>query len=246
MSPFLFSMYLNDLENEFVIKGVDGLDIGMLKLYLLLYVDDIVIFSNTSDGLQRGLNVLSDHCNKLKLTVNVDKTKNMVFRKGGNLPRNLDFMFEGKKIEIVNKCVYLGITFTIGGSFNETHKTLSGQALKAMFKLNQYLYHFTDLSPNHTFDLFDPLIRPILCYGTQVWVFSKPVKQERNHLKFCKKLLGVKKSTPNGFVYGELGRVTMQNGIFYSILSYWFKILESEQTQYINYAYKMMLADIEN
>ena len=37
LSPFLFSMYLNDLENEFVTKGVDGLDIGMLKLYLLLY-----------------------------------------------------------------------------------------------------------------------------------------------------------------------------------------------------------------
>ena len=76
--------------------------------------------------------------------------------------------------------------------------------------------------------------------------FSKPVQQERVHLQFCKKLLGVKISTQNDFVYGELGRVTMQNGIFYSIICYWFKILESEQTKYINYAYKMMLADIEN
>ena len=134
---FLFSMYLNDFENEFVTKGVDGLDIGMLKLYLLLYADDILIYSNTSDGLQRGLNVLSDCCNKWKLTSNVDKTNIMVFRKGGNLPRKLDFMFEGKKIEIVKKFVYLGITFTTGGYFNETHKTLSGQALKAIFKLNQ-------------------------------------------------------------------------------------------------------------
>ena len=39
---------------------------------------------------------------------------------------------------------------------------------------------------------------------------------------------------------------TMQNGIFHSIISYWFKILESEQTKYINYAYKMMQADIKN
>ena len=45
LSSFLFSMYLNDFENEFVTKGVDGLDIGILKLYLLLYADDIVIFS---------------------------------------------------------------------------------------------------------------------------------------------------------------------------------------------------------
>ena len=79
----------------------------------------------------------------------------MIFRKGGNLPRNLDFVFTGQKIEIVKKIVYLGITSPTGGSFNETHKTLSGQALKAIFKLNQYLYHFTDLPPNHILDLFD-------------------------------------------------------------------------------------------
>ena len=246
LSPFLFSIYLNDFENEFVIKGLDGFDIGMLKLYLLLYADDIVIFSETSDGLQNGLNILSDYCEKWKLVVNTDKTKLMIFRKGGNLPGNLDFVFNGQKIEIVKKFVYLGITFTTGGSFNETHKTLSGQALKAIFKLNQYLYHFTDLSPNHILDLFDKLIRPILCYGAQVWGFSNPVQQERVYLQFCKKLLGVKKSTQNDFVYGELGRVPLKNDIFYMIINYWFKILESEQIKYIKYAYQLMMTDIEN
>ena len=83
LSPFLFSMYLNDLENEFASKGLDGCDVGMLKLYLLLYGDDIVVFSSTSEGLQRGLNILSDYCDKWKLVVNTDKTKIMVFRNGG-------------------------------------------------------------------------------------------------------------------------------------------------------------------
>ena len=51
LSPFLFSMYLNDIENEFILKGAEGLDIGMSKLYLLLYADDIVIFSESSQWL---------------------------------------------------------------------------------------------------------------------------------------------------------------------------------------------------
>ena len=89
----------------------------------------------------------------------------MVFRKGGILPRNLSFTFQGNMIEIVNKFVYLGISFSTGGSFTETHKTLSGQALKAIFKLNQYLYKFTDISPKHTLELVDKLITPILTYG---------------------------------------------------------------------------------
>ena len=96
-------MYLNDLENEFVTKGLDGFDIGMLRLYLLLYADDIVICSKTSDGLQRGLNFLSDYCEKWKLVVNTDKTKILIFRKEGNFPRNLDFMFDVNKIEIRKK-----------------------------------------------------------------------------------------------------------------------------------------------
>ena len=100
-------MYLNDLETEFIEKGMDGLDIGMLKLYLLLYADDFVIFSASSVGFQYGLDVLSDYCSKWRLKVNTDKTKVMISRKGGTLSRNLAFTYEGKIIEIVSKFVYV-------------------------------------------------------------------------------------------------------------------------------------------
>ena len=82
LSPFLFSMYINDLEGELMQNDIDGIDIGMLKLYLLLYADDIVIFSMSSEGLQKGLDVLCDYCQRWKLTVNTDKTKVMVFLEG--------------------------------------------------------------------------------------------------------------------------------------------------------------------
>ena len=39
-------MYLNDSEREYILKGAEGIHIGMLKLFLLLYADDIVLFSN--------------------------------------------------------------------------------------------------------------------------------------------------------------------------------------------------------
>jgi len=63
-----------------VLNGCKGIDIRFLKLFLLLYADDIVIFSETQEGLQEGLNVLSKYCEKWKLVVNVNKTtKVMVF-----------------------------------------------------------------------------------------------------------------------------------------------------------------------
>ena len=44
-------MYLNDNEDYFIIKGFDGIDIGMFKLFLLLYADDIVLLSESETGL---------------------------------------------------------------------------------------------------------------------------------------------------------------------------------------------------
>ena len=48
------------------------------------------------------------------------KKKVMVFRKGGRLRDNISFYYDGAKLEIVNNFVYLGVTFTTGGSFHET------------------------------------------------------------------------------------------------------------------------------
>ena len=77
------------------------------------------------------------------MKVNVSKTKILIFRKGGILPRQLEFIYEGSPIEIVKHFKYLGIVFTTGGSFSEAQNTLAVQVQKAFFKLNKYLYKFT-------------------------------------------------------------------------------------------------------
>ena len=114
LSPFLFSMYLNDLEAEIDIKGVEGIDIGMLKLFILLYADDIVLFGNSASELQNSIDILEEYCQKWKLTVNTTKTKVLIFRKGGRLPNGLRFTYNGTKIEILSRFSYLGIVFTSG------------------------------------------------------------------------------------------------------------------------------------
>ncbi|MCG8047974.1 MAG: reverse transcriptase family protein, partial [Candidatus Thiodiazotropha endolucinida] len=196
LSPILFSMYLNDIESDFIHKGAEGIDIGMFKLFLLLYADDIVIFANDKNNLQSSLDILQNYCTRWKLKVNSQKTKVMVFRKGGRLSENLHFYYDGNELEIVNKFVYLGITFTTGGSFHETQNSLAGKALKAIFKMNKYLYKFTDISIKHRLELFDKLIAPILGYSAEIWGFIKAPAIERVHLQFMKNILRVKTSPP--------------------------------------------------
>ena len=76
-------MYINDMEQELENNGVNGIDIGMFKLLLLLYADDIVLFGNTSEELQKSLDVLKEYCDRWRLTVNTSKTKILFFRKEG-------------------------------------------------------------------------------------------------------------------------------------------------------------------
>ena len=99
---FLY-IYLNDLEIDLGIKGMEGIDIGMLKLCILLYADDIVLFGNSAADLQNSLFLLEEYCQKWKLKVNTTKTKVVIFRKGGRLPNGLRFSYDGTEIEIVSK-----------------------------------------------------------------------------------------------------------------------------------------------
>lgn len=135
--------------------------------------------------------------------------------------------------------------FTSGGSWHETQKTLSGQALKAIFMLNKYLYNFTCLKPSHVLELFDKLVSPILNYGSEVWGFYKSTAIGTVYLQFCKKLLGVKQTTQNDFIYGGLGRLNYQSQRYINIINYWLKVIHCQDRKYIKCIYSMMLNDLE-
>ena len=122
LSPFLFAMYIYDLEEEFHLKGSEGIDLGMLKIFLLLYADDIIIFASSAVELQNNLNILSEYCERYKLVVNTTKTKIMVFRRGGFLSKNLKFYYNETEIAIVNTFSYLDIVFLREDHFQHVKK----------------------------------------------------------------------------------------------------------------------------
>ena len=122
LSPFLFAMYINDLEEEFHLKGSEGIDLGMLKSFLLLYADDIIIFASSAVELQNNLNILSEYCERYKLVVNTTKTKIMVFRRGGFLSQNLKFYYNETEIAIVNTFFILVLFFLREDHFQHVKK----------------------------------------------------------------------------------------------------------------------------
>ena len=72
-------MYVNDIDDLLFSRGDTGKEVYTIKLFLLLYADDAVLFSETVNGLQNALNALESYCKRWKLSLNTDKTKIVVF-----------------------------------------------------------------------------------------------------------------------------------------------------------------------
>ena len=225
LSPFLFSLFLNDLEQSLVDGNFTGLELYYFKLLSLLYADDVALFSDSRDGLQSGLDVLYDYCTRWKLTVNAEKTKVVVFRRGGRLAMDDHFFYGDTYIEVIQSCSFPGILFSSTGKFTQAQKDLADKAKRALFKLFKDTFELYDPEPDFMCSVFDKLIMPILMYCSEVWGFCTAPDIEKVHLYFCKRILRLKRSTASYFVYGELGRYPLYVYRLLRIIKYWLKLV---------------------
>ena len=78
LSPILFNLYVNDLFKA--LNGKNDTDIFLKQgepINALMYADDLILISESKEGLQKQINKLSEYCDKWKLEVNVKKSKIM-------------------------------------------------------------------------------------------------------------------------------------------------------------------------
>lgn len=223
ISPILFSLFLNDIEMSLQSNASAGVTLEQLSLYLLMFADDAVFFSESIEGLQSLLDNLEQYCKKWDLTVNTDKTKVVIFRKGGVVSQEEKWTYDNKEIEIVSSFNYLGVVLSSGGSFAKATSTLSGKALKAVHSLFA-ITKDKEIPLDLMFGLFDTFVGSILSYGCEIWGFSRADNIERIHKKFCKWLINVKSSTNDLSLYGELGRYPLIIGREIRIIKYWLKL----------------------
>ena len=73
-------MYINDLEETLIVKGIKKIDIGMVKLFLFLFADDVMLLAINTDDLQLCLDTLHDYCIRWKLLVNTENTNIMILK----------------------------------------------------------------------------------------------------------------------------------------------------------------------
>jgi hypothetical protein len=227
LSPTLFKIVLDDLPQTLSTKQVYPVKLNDNELSCLMFADDIILISETAEGLQNAITCTGTYCKSHGLEMNVNKTKVMEISKLGK--QNEKFSFNDRKLENVMEYKYLGLTLNSKGNIKSCRKQLYGQALKAMYKLKKCIQG-TNINIRTALKLFDTLIEPILLYGCEItnlitiklnqdttdgalrnkseYLFDNVLKleQEKLHLNYCRQLLGVNNKTANMATLGELGR----------------------------------------
>ena len=245
LSPLLFAIYLNDFEN-FLSEQFDGIKLCnpddiecFVKLFVLLYADDTIVMADSPQQLQSALNALHEYCNRWQLTVNVSKTKIVIFSRG-KVRKYQDFTFGEGKLEVVQDYIYLGSKFNYNGKFNKAISKQVTQAKRAMFDLLTKSRRLS-LPLDIQVELFDRMVVPILLYGSEIWGFSNIEQIEVMYRKFLKCLLKLPKSTPNCMIYGETGRLPLSQLVKNRMINFWKKICDSKATKLSSIIYKLLL-----
>ena len=194
LSPLLFSLLLNDLPAR--VQGSTG------HVRTLLYADDLVIFGRSRFHVQQALARLSIYVREVGLTINMDKTEAMKFRRGGRFAESDPLHIGGTPLKYVNSFKYLGVTMpTNGRSFTEHITDRTRRALVASVGIKTP----SRLSMRTALNLFEIKVAPVASYGIEViWEFLSATQLEQlDRVKpaFLKRAMGLHCTARNRLVY---------------------------------------------
>ena len=236
LSPKLFNIFINDIPSIFD-EECKPLSLRGETLSCLMYADDLVMLSESPEGLQKCLDKLKEYTIEWGLEINEKKTKVLIFQRSGKRLK-YNFNFGDKNISVTDTYKYLGTTLTNTGNFKINCNTLKKKGLRAAYIINSNIGKHSKVST--AIKIFEKTIEPILTYNCEVteayipntWDYDKFKTKiwESSHelnkvvLSFLRQLMGVHKKTTNMALMAETGKFPICIKIYTHILKYWLRV----------------------
>ena len=173
LSPFLFNIFLDDLINACTKHNN--------TTHIQAFADDLVIYlhknkNQSHEAINSLLNKISVWAKTWHLTFNKEKTQAMLFSRLQKPNTNLNLVFDGHPVEVVQSYKYLGIIFDTRLSWKHHIKYVCAKAKKMLIKINAVSNIKWGLPNQSCRFLYLSAIQPILLYGAIVWGNALSVK----------------------------------------------------------------------
>ncbi|CAG2225803.1 unnamed protein product [Mytilus edulis] len=230
LAPTLFAVFVDDLVTEINRIG-KGINIGTDSLSCLLYADDIVLISDTVDGLQSLLHCVTDWSKTWRLKVNTDKTKIMHVRKASKPKNDYAFQLNNMTLETVSKYRYLGLVINEHLDYKETTNELVSSGSRSLGSLVSKYYAMDGMDFDTYTKIFDSTVLPILEYGSGVWGHKRYDSLERLQYRAIRTFLGVSLTTPIPAITGDMGWYPIHHRIQVNIVRLYCRLVKLPDTR---------------
>jgi len=238
LSPLLFSLFISDIESILQTSILEGLKIGKQKLHILLFADDMVLIALTANSLQLKINLLEKYFSRNGLTVHLDKTKVVIFQKGGRRAVTPRFTYNKSVIEIVNEYVYLGIPFYSSCCFKRTAELYKSKGMKALQAIWNIFYRGSVNEWTSHKKLFDAVVKSTALYCSHIWAIKYTDIIERIQSKFIKRLFQLKQQTASYIIRLETGTLKLEVEIMQRLIKFLQKITTADHSRYTRSCYE--------
>ena len=187
LGPLLFLVYINDLSHM------------VTNTSMYLYADDTVLLStdkcivNSKDKMQRDLTIIASWCKRNKLSLNIKKTKCMLFGSRVRLKhtRCPKLSINNIDIDFVHQYKYLGVMLDSHLTFTKHLNNIikiTAYKINLLAKVRQYLTETASLT------IYKTMILPYFDYGDILFINSpkkllnKLSQLQKRAVKICLKI----------------------------------------------------------
>ena len=203
-----------------------------------MYADDVLLLSESKEGLSECLNKLYVYNKKWCVTINKRETKVITFQKSGKT-KKLNIKYNNTLLEETNEYKYLGTIINKTGNFKQNNIFLKKKGMRASFSLINDLG--TNIKLSSLMNIFEKVVEPILLYNCEItqafipknWTYSKfkdniwiqddQIGEVVN--SFLRQILGICKTTSTWGILTETGKYPMLMKTYIQTMKYWVRLL---------------------
>ena len=227
LGPLLFSIIINDLKKS------------NKKLRFLMYADDTTIYFNLEDfdsnnfemEINAELQKVSLWLKKNKLSLNLDKTKLMIFHRQQKRVKELNIIINDTHIERVQSFNFLGITLSENMSW--TNHVLSIE--KKISKVVGILYRLRNTFLSDVLKtLYKSLVLSYINYGLLLWGIEVK-KLESIQKRAIRLITGSNYVAHTEPLFIQLGVLKVQDIFKLRLLKFYYKLCYGTLPQYFNH-----------
>lgn len=238
LSPLLFSLYISDIEQKLTDFKVDGIRINSkLDLQILLYADDMVILCPTSMGLKMKIKFLTKYFDEHGLKVHLDKTKVVVFRRGGRIEKELKFNYKGESIGISNQYTYLGVQFSSSTLFRKAALQFKDKGLRAVGATLKVLISSRLEKFKQRKNLFNALASSVVLYASHLWALNYMDEVEKVQNLFLRRMFGLTRGAPSYICRLEAGMSHLKLRVIQQAIKFRIRLLQMNEERYPKMCY---------